>query len=101
MKKIVLCLLILPLISCSVQKQNSSLKNDDRDLNIQHGPQNAGEFETFIDSFITAQLKKESIPGAAFVFVKDGEIFYMKGYGLAKIERNIAVDPKKTIFRIG
>src|SRR5687767_5898328 len=101
MKKIVFCLLILPFITCSVQKKNSSRKNDVRDLIVKQGPQNAGEFEIFIDSLITAQLKKESIPGAAFVFVKDGEIFYMKGYGLANIEKNLAVDPKKTIFRIG
>src|SRR5688572_23635336 len=101
MKKILFCLLMLPFATCLVQKQNSNPNNHEYDLNTPQGPENADEFEIFIDSLITTQLKKESIPGAAFVFVKDGKIFFMKGYGLANIERNIAVDPKKTIYRIG
>ena len=65
------------------------------------GPHDLTEFSQFIDSVITGQLKKENIPGAAFVFVRDGKIFYTKGYGLANVEKNIQVDPSKTIFRIG
>lgn len=70
---------------------------------IEHksGPHDLTEFSQFIDSLISSKLKQENIPGAAFVFVKDGKIFYSKGYGLANIEKNIPVDPSKTIFRIG
>jgi CubicO group peptidase (beta-lactamase class C family) len=33
--------------------------------------------------------------------VKDGKLFFAKGYGYADLENNIPVDPEKTIFRTG
>jgi CubicO group peptidase (beta-lactamase class C family) len=59
------------------------------------------EFASFVDGFMAGVRKERSIPGMAFVAVKDGEILYLKGYGTAGHEGNRAVDPEKTLFRAG
>ncbi len=58
------------------------------------------EFEAFIDPIFAEQMQKHHIPGATFVMVKDGEIFFMKGYGFADIEKKTPVEPDKTLFRV-
>jgi CubicO group peptidase (beta-lactamase class C family) len=55
----------------------------------------------FVDTLITAQMKKENIPGAVFLLVKDGKILYQRGYGFANVARREPVDPERTIWRIG
>src|SRR6185436_18390844 len=52
-------------------------------------------------SFMAAELGPRHIPGAAFVFVRDGKIVSLRGYGLADVERHMPVVPESTIFRIG
>lgn len=42
-----------------------------------------------------------SIQGAAIAVVKEDELIYMKGFGYADKEKNIAVDPQSTIFEYG
>jgi CubicO group peptidase (beta-lactamase class C family) len=61
----------------------------------------SAELSSFIDTLIIAQMAKENIPGAVFVLVRDGKIFYQRGYGLANVARRQPVDPEKTIWRIG
>jgi len=39
-------------------------------------------------------------PGAALAVIKDGQIIYERGYGMAKIEDGIVMTPRK-IFDIG
>jgi CubicO group peptidase (beta-lactamase class C family) len=58
-------------------------------------------FEAKVDETIEREMKREGVPGAAFVYVKDGRVAYLKGYGLANVEKNVPVDPVKTIWRIG
>jgi CubicO group peptidase (beta-lactamase class C family) len=58
-------------------------------------------FEAKVDETIESEMKREGVPGVAFVYVKDGRIAYMKGYGLANVDENVPVDPAKTIWRIG
>ena len=55
----------------------------------------------FIDSVITAEMRREGIPGAAFVLVRGGRIVHMRGYGTADVARNRPVNPERTIWRIG
>lgn len=50
---------------------------------------------------MAGQMDEHHIPGAAVAVVKDGELFFTKGYGLADIEAGVPVDPEKTLFRIG
>ncbi|HZX10969.1 MAG TPA: serine hydrolase domain-containing protein, partial [Acidobacteriota bacterium] len=39
-------------------------------------------------------------PGVALAVIKDGEIIYEQGYGMADLEHNIPINPK-TVFRMG
>jgi len=57
--------------------------------------------ETFFDNTMNSKLEKYHIPNATVSVVKDGEIVYKKGFGLADIENNIPVDADTTLFRIG
>src|SRR5689334_3771683 len=55
----------------------------------------------FVDSVMAAEMAREGIPGAAFVFVRDGRVVYAKGYGLANVAERRPADPETTIWRIG
>lgn len=65
------------------------------------GPTDPQELEAFLDAFFTSQMKELHIPGAVFILVKDGEVFFAKGYGYANLEKRTPVIPDKTIFRVG
>ena len=65
------------------------------------GPTDPEELETFLDGFFAEKMEALDVPGAAFVLVKDGEIFFIKGYGYADLKRRVPVDPHTTAFRIG
>ncbi len=45
-------------------------------------------------------MAEKHIPGAAFVLVKDGELFLAKGYGLAVLAAPTPVNPETTLFGI-
>ncbi|HEX6089132.1 MAG TPA: serine hydrolase domain-containing protein, partial [Gemmatimonadales bacterium] len=55
----------------------------------------------FVDSFVTARMAADRIPGAGFVFVQDGRAVVVRGYGLADVARMRPVVPDSTIWRIG
>jgi len=59
------------------------------------------ELEAFLDDFFAKEMAKEHVPGAAVALVKDGKIFFSKGYGYADLEKKIPVVPDKTLFRVG
>jgi CubicO group peptidase (beta-lactamase class C family) len=61
----------------------------------------SADLARFVDTLIAAQMKKENIPGAVFLLVKDGKVLYQRGYGLANVARREPVDPERTIWRIG
>lgn len=47
-----------------------------------------------------APWDKTTSPGAALAIIKDGEIIYKRGYGMAKLEDDIVMTPSK-VFDIG
>jgi hypothetical protein len=47
------------------------------------------------------QIGETAHPGAVISVVKDGKLFFAKGYGVADLEKKTPVVPDKTIFRIG
>src|SRR5687768_4690175 len=59
------------------------------------------ELEAFLDPIFMAEMEKQRVPGAVISIVKDGKVFFTKGYGVADIETKAPVIPDKTIFRIG
>jgi CubicO group peptidase (beta-lactamase class C family) len=65
------------------------------------GPVDAVEVEAFLDGLMTAQLNDRGIAGATVAVVRDGLILLAKGYGVADVPNRIAVDPDRTLFRIG
>jgi len=50
---------------------------------------------------MAAQLQAYHIPGATVSVVKDGELFFAKGYGYADFEKRIPVTADQTLFRPG
>lgn len=65
------------------------------------GPTTAAEMEAFIDGFMAVQLSAAPAAGATVSVVKDGQLFFTKGYGYADVDKRVPVDPGKTLFRPG
>jgi CubicO group peptidase (beta-lactamase class C family) len=65
------------------------------------GPTDPAELETFLDEELGREMQKHHIAGAAVSVVKDGKLFFAKGYGDADFENHIPIDPEQTNFRIG
>lgn len=58
------------------------------------------ELEAFVDNFFNEEMSKSHIPGAVISVVKDGKLFFAKGYGYANLEKKIPVEADKTLFRV-
>jgi len=58
------------------------------------------ELEAFVDNFFNEQMSKTHVPGAVISVVKDGKLFFAKGYGYANLEKKIPVEADKTLFRV-
>ena len=67
----------------------------------EQGPTDPAELEAFLDELLAKDMEEYHIAGAAVSVVKDGKLFFAKGYGYADLEKGIPVDPEQTIFRIG
>jgi len=65
------------------------------------GPTDPAEMESFLDAFITAQLAQYEIPGAAVAVVRDGELFFAKGYGVTDSRSQRPVQADRTLFHAG
>src|SRR5215216_2716148 len=101
---IVLALVIVLSTSGSAMGQE---KKDAPDRNLstapsqQQGPTDPAEMKVFLDKELGREMEKHHIAGAAVSVVKDGKVFFAKGYGSADLENGIPVDPEQTSFRIG
>jgi CubicO group peptidase (beta-lactamase class C family) len=61
------------------------------------GPTDEKELEAWMDQFLADYLKRSSA-SLGFVLVKDGKIFFQKGYGYADAEKKTPVVPDQTLF---
>lgn len=59
------------------------------------------QLESFTDGFVQGAFQANRVAGLTVAVVKDGALFFSKGYGYADLQRRIAVDPGKTLFRVG
>jgi CubicO group peptidase (beta-lactamase class C family) len=59
------------------------------------------ELEAFIDGIMAAHLEANHIAGATISVVKDGRLFFTKGYGYANFKSKTPVLPDRTMFRPG
>lgn len=57
--------------------------------------------DMLLADFFEEKMAEYNVPGAVFVMVKDGEIFFAEGYGFADLEQQIPYDPARTIVRGG
>ena len=62
------------------------------------GPTDPAEFEAFLDAYLAGQMEEHHIPGVVFTMVKDGEVFFTKGYGYADLEKQTPIDPEETVL---
>ena len=53
-----------------------------------------------IDDYVTAQMRKQHIPGLALAVIRDGKAIKVQGYGLANVETNTPAKPD-SVFKIG
>lgn len=56
------------------------------------------ELEAFLDAYFAEQMAALHIPGVTFVLVKDGDIFFAKGYGYADLKNQVPYHPDETVF---
>ncbi len=59
------------------------------------------ELETMIDEFMKESMEKYHVPGVTLSIVKDGKLYFKKGYGYSDLEDKTPVNPDDTLFRIG
>ncbi len=59
------------------------------------------ELEDFLGSLLAEASSRWHVPGTVFVVVKDGRVFFARGYGFADWERHTPVSPETTVFRVG
>jgi CubicO group peptidase (beta-lactamase class C family) len=59
------------------------------------------EMESFLNKIVSEQMKTGQIPGAVVSIVKDGRVFFAKGYGYSNLADQSPVIPTLTLFRIG
>ncbi len=59
------------------------------------------ELEAFVDGFVGGEQKAYELAGATVAVVKDGQLFFAKGYGWADVDRHVPVVAEETLFRPG
>lgn len=95
-----------PILPCGAQETGKTGQTDLLPVSVAlqspdlSGPADPRELEAFLDPFFTRQLNTGRFPGAVVVVVKDGGIFFAKGYGYANREQQTRVVPESTIFRV-
>ncbi len=52
------------------------------------------------DDLLNSLIKEKKIPGLAITVLKNGKLFFQKGYGYADLKDKKKVNPKRTIFRV-
>ena len=54
-----------------------------------------------VEEFFRKEMEESHIPGGVFLLIADGHIALARGYGFANLERQIPVDPERTVWRVG
>jgi CubicO group peptidase (beta-lactamase class C family) len=57
--------------------------------------------EGFVDGAVSAYMAQQKVAGVQVAVVKDGETLLVKGYGIDAVEPRRAVDPTRSLFRVG
>ncbi|WP_025414920.1 serine hydrolase domain-containing protein [Gemmatirosa kalamazoonensis] len=65
------------------------------------GVRDRGELEAFLDGVMQANLRDKHVAGATVAVVKDGALFFAKGYGWSDVAHRTPVSADRSLFRIG
>lgn len=98
---VLLSLLLLSLGGSAMARETHNAAMNVAKALSQLGPTDRAELESFLDGLLAKEMVDKHIAGAAVAVVKDGKLFFAKGYGYADLEGKIPIDPEQTIFRIG
>jgi len=72
-----------------------------QDRAMRQGPTDPAELEAFIDGIMAVHLETNHVAGATIAVVKDGKLFFAKGYGYADLKNKKPVLADRTMFRPG
>ncbi|MGZ6027603.1 MAG: serine hydrolase domain-containing protein, partial [Caulobacteraceae bacterium] len=61
----------------------------------------AATLEAFVDGVAAQAMARDHIAGAAVAVVQNGQVVLKKGYGVDRLSPDRAVDPDRTLFRLG
>lgn len=64
-------------------------------------PRDLEQLESFSDGVMYTRMQSKHVAGAVLSVVADGKLIFSKGYGYSGVQRQLPVDPKQTLFRIG
>lgn len=59
------------------------------------------DVSAFLDGVVPLEIERGDIAGAVVTIVKDGKIFFARGYGYSDYEKKKPVSPEETLFRVG
>jgi CubicO group peptidase (beta-lactamase class C family) len=96
-------MILLSTVGPAIAQENrvASGRNVPAAPSLAHGPTDPAELESFLDGLLAQEMEEFHIAGAAVSVVKDGKLFFAKGYGYADVEKGIPVDPEQTLFGVG
>lgn len=60
----------------------------------------ARDIASIVDPLIEQEIASAGIPGAAFIFVRKGNVVYQRGYGVSDVATAAAVDPERTVWPV-
>jgi CubicO group peptidase (beta-lactamase class C family) len=63
--------------------------------------ENPAEVEAFVDGIVDPMMKSYSSPSGVVTIARNGQVILSKGYGFEDIEKQVPVDPARTLFRPG
>ena len=94
--------LLLSFVTSAIAQENvvAAEQNETTVLLQAQGPTDPTELESFLDSLLAQELEEYHIAGAAVSVVKDGKLFFTKGYGYADIEKKFPLTPNRRSFAL-
>lgn len=88
------------LAACGSPTGTADRSNDARPPDASFKQIDSTELAALVDSLFTAGMKREQIPGAAFVLVHDNRVVLARGFGQADVDTGQKVRTDETIFPI-
>ncbi len=101
MKKIISTVLFMATLLLILQPMVTQAQSIQVSQPTQDGITDPAEMEAFVDDLVAVNLAEYHVPGMTVSVVKDGELFFAKGYGYADMDAEKPVIADQTLFRPG